>query len=63
MALLGIVVGYWEFRDDLDSWLPAFGAVDKGYGIVQIALLATLSVAIFGTVVCLGYRALDWIFD
>ena len=35
LATLGIVLGYWQFRDDLDFWLPTLGAVDKGYVIAN----------------------------
>jgi hypothetical protein len=49
LAMLPIVVGYWEFRDDLGYWLPAVGTLDSGYVLVQTLVLAFLAAVIFGT--------------
>jgi len=40
--MLAVVIGYWEFRDDLNYWLPAFGSVDSGYALGQTLVLALL---------------------
>jgi hypothetical protein len=37
-----VVIGYWEFRDDLNYWLPAFGSLDSGYALGQTLVLALL---------------------
>ena len=60
--MLAVVIGYWEFRDDLNYWLPAFGSVDSGYALGQTLVLAFLAAVIFGTI-SLSYRALNWILD
>ena len=63
LVTLGIVVGYWQLRDWLDYWLPAIGALDSGYALVQIAALCIFASIAFGSVVSLAYRALNWIFE
>jgi hypothetical protein len=63
IAVLAIVVGYWEFRGDLDYWLPAWGAVYGGQVIGQAVILGVLAAIIFGSVVFLSYRFLSFIFD
>ena len=62
-AVLAIVIGYWEFRDDLDYWLPALGAVYGGQVIGQTVILTVLAAIVFGSAVFLAYRALSWILD
>jgi hypothetical protein len=62
-AAFGIVVGYMEFRADIDFWLPSFGAEYDGHALGQIVALGILAVFVFGSVVFMGYRALNWIFE
>jgi hypothetical protein len=62
-AVLGIVFGYWEFRDDLAYWLPAWGTVYGGRVIGQTAVLVALAAIVFGSAVFLSYRFLGWILD
>jgi hypothetical protein len=61
--MLAIVIGYWEFRDDLAYWLPAVGSLDSGYALAQTLVLAFLAAIIFGTVIFLSYRVLSSILD
>jgi hypothetical protein len=63
LAMLAIVVGYWEFRDDLEYWLPAFSFVYDGRIIGQTVILGVLALIVFGSVVCLSYRFLNWMFE
>jgi|HubBroStandDraft_2_1064218.scaffolds.fasta_scaffold186411_2 hypothetical protein len=64
IAILAIVIGWWEFQDDPAYWLPAWGtAIESGYGWGQVAILALLTAIIFGTVVWTGYRALGYLLD
>jgi hypothetical protein len=62
LALLAVVIGYWEFRDDLAYWLPAWGSIDSAYALGQTLLLALLGAIIFATV-SLSYRSLNWVLD
>ena len=62
-AALATVVCYWEFRCDPDYWLPALGVVCGGYVVGQMVILAVLAAIIFGSVVILSYRFLDWLLD
>jgi hypothetical protein len=61
--MLAIVVGYWEFRDDLEYYLPALGVVYGGHVVGQTLILGVLAVIVFGTAVFLSYRFLGWILD
>jgi hypothetical protein len=63
LAVLAIVVGYWEFRDDLEVWLPAWGAVYGGQVIGQSVIFGVLALIVFGSIVALSYRFLNWIFE
>jgi len=63
LALLGLIVGYLEFSDDLAVWLPAFGALGDGQVIGQTVILGVLALIAFGSAVFLSYRALTWIFE
>ena len=63
LAALAIVIGYWEFRDDLMYWLPAFGSLGSGYALGQTVVLGFLAGVIFGTVISLSYRFLTRILD
>lgn len=63
LAMLAIVVGYWEFRDDLSYWLPAVGSLDSGYALGQIVVLGLLAAVVFGTVISLSYHFLSSILD
>jgi hypothetical protein len=63
IAILAIVVGYWEFCDDLAYWLPAWGAVYGGQIIGQSVIFGVLALIIFGSAVALSYRFLNWIFE
>jgi hypothetical protein len=54
---------YLDFVDDLSDWLPAWGAIYGGQIIWQTVILGVLALIVFGTVVGLGYRFLDWIFE
>jgi len=63
LAVLGIVAGYWEFRDDLEVWLPAWGSVYGGQVIGQSVILGVLGLIVFGSVVFMGYRSLGWFLD
>jgi hypothetical protein len=62
-AVLGIVIGYWEFRDDLDYWLPAWGGMYGGQVIGQSVIFGVLAAIVFGSVVFLSYRFLSWILE
>ena len=62
-AALATVVCYWEFRSDLDYSLPPLGVVCGGYVVGQMVILAVLAAIIFGSVVILSYRFLDWLLD
>ncbi|MGA2344427.1 MAG: hypothetical protein ABSF93_00390 [Candidatus Sulfotelmatobacter sp.] len=63
LAVLAVVVGYLEFRDDLEVWLPSWGSVYGGQVIGQVVILSVLAAIIFGSVVFLSYRFLNWIFE
>ena len=63
LAVLAIVIGYWEFRGDLEYWFPAWGAVYGGQVIGQAVILGVLAAIIFGSVAVLSYRFLNWIFE
>jgi hypothetical protein len=64
LAVLAIVIGYWEFRRNLEYWLPAWGAAfDGGYIWGQIVILATLAAVVFGSIVTLAYHALGYWLD
>jgi hypothetical protein len=63
IAVLAIVVGYWEFRGDLEYWLPAWGAVYGGKVIGQAVIIGVLALIVFGSVVFLSYRLLNWMFE
>lgn len=62
-AVVAIVVGYWEFKDDLEYWLPALGAVYGGQVIGQTVILTVLAAIVFGSAVFLSYRFLGWLLD
>ncbi len=62
-SVLAIVIGYWEFSDDLAYWLPAWGAVYGGQVIGQTAVLVVVAAIVFGSAVFLSYRLLNWIFE
>ena len=62
-AVLATVISYWEFRGDLDYWLPAWGAVYGGQVIGQAIILGVLAAIVFGSAVFFGYRVLGWILD
>ena len=53
-AALAIVISYWEFRCDLEYWLPAFGIVYRGHVVGQMVILALLAAIIFGSAVILS---------
>jgi hypothetical protein len=42
---------------------PAVGAINSGDALAQILVLAFLAAMIFGTVISLGYRVLNFILD
>lgn len=64
IAILAIVIGWWEFQDDLAYWLPAWGtAIESGCGWGQVAILGFLSAILAGTIVWTGYRALSYLLD
>jgi hypothetical protein len=63
LAALAIVIGYWEFRDDLAYWLPAVGSLSSGFALGQTVVLGFLAAMIFGTVISLSYRFLNSILD
>jgi hypothetical protein len=52
-----------RFRDDLEYWLSAWGAVYGGRVIGQTMILTALAAIVFGSTVFLSYRALTWILD
>jgi hypothetical protein len=59
VAILAMVVGNWEFRVDLQYWLPTWGAAfDGGYVWGQTVILAALAAIVFGSVVTPAYRPL-----
>jgi hypothetical protein len=62
-AIAGIVIGYWEFRDDLEYWLPALGTVYGGQVVGQTAILTVLAAIVLGSVVWLSYRGLSYLLD
>jgi len=62
-AVLAIVIGYWEFRGDLEYWLPAWGAVYGGQVVGQAVILGVLALIVFGSVVALSYQFLNWVFE
>jgi hypothetical protein len=63
LAVLGIVIGYLEFRADLNYWLPAVGSLDSGYALTQVIVFAILAAILFGTAISLSYRFLNSILD
>jgi hypothetical protein len=63
LAMLAVGIGYWEFRDDLNYWMPAFGSLDSGHVFGQTLVLALLGAIIFGTAISLSYCALNYILD
>jgi len=63
LAALAFVIGYWEFRDDLAYWHPAFGSLDSGFALGQTVVLGFLAAMIFGTGISLPYRFLSRILD
>ena len=63
LAGLALYIGYLEFGADLDYWLPAWGAVYGGQVIGQAVIFGILAAIVFGSVVALSYRFLNWIFE
>jgi hypothetical protein len=63
LAGLGVYVGYLELRINLEYWVPSFGEVYGGQVLGQTAILAVLAVLVFGSVVALSYRFLNWVFE
>jgi len=63
IAGLGLYVGWLEFSDDLGYWLPAWGGAYGGQVIGQTVIFGVLAVIVFGSVVALSYRFLNWIFE
>jgi hypothetical protein len=59
IAILAIVIVWWEFQDDLAYWPPAWGtALDSGYVWGEVVILGALARQ-FGSVVSLSYRFLN----
>jgi len=63
-AITGLAIGYLEFRDDLEIWLPSWGkALESGYVWGQVIVLGFLAMAVFGAVIWTAYRGLSYLLD